>query len=193
MPQVTFGPGPIVIPAARIDVMTSPADIDQNSQEVIRPRIVVGVDGSPPSMRALAWAAAEAQLRGAILLIVHADWARTAALEALAPGMLTFEQAVLDRALTKARALAPNVQVTGQLYEPPAAEALIEASDGAEMLVVGSRGLSGLKELTMGSVSSECAHHARCPVAIIRPGVADTNSGLVGVSGERGGQFESGH
>lgn len=147
-------------------------------------------------MRAMAWAAAEAQLRGAVLHIVHVDWGRREALEALAPTLLSFEQSVLDRALIKARSLAPNIPMTGRLYEPPAGRALIEASEGAEMLVVGSRGLSGLKELTLGSVSSECAHHARCPVVIIRPGArdrdADPDHRLVGVSRGRCGEPRSG-
>ena len=56
-----------------------------------------------------------------------------------------------------------------QLF-PGAAKALVEASAGAELLVVGSRGLGGFDELVMGSVSHQCAHHGQCPVVIIRGG-----------------------
>jgi nucleotide-binding universal stress UspA family protein len=141
----------------------------RDSQVAAQHRIVVGVDGSPASMQALSWAVGEALLRSATLEVVHADWARQQALEALAPGMLSTAHSVLDRAIEAVRALAPSVPVIRRLTDPPAAEALVEVSDGAEMLVVGSRGLSGLKELALGSVSIACAHHARCPVVIVRP------------------------
>jgi nucleotide-binding universal stress UspA family protein len=166
-------------------IMTSGAD-SGHDQDLMGPRIVVGVDGSASSMRALAWATTEAQLRGAALEVVHADWARREALEALAPGMLSDEQSVLDRAVVRARALAPSITVAGWLSDPPAGKALIQASDGAEMLVVGSRGLSGLKELALGSVSSECAHHAHCPVVIVPPAIrrpgGSSSQDLVGAS-----------
>jgi nucleotide-binding universal stress UspA family protein len=120
-------------------------------------------------MRALAWAATEAQLRGTALEVLHVDLCRKEALEALAPSMLEVERSVLDQAVVTARALVPGILVVGRICDPPAAKALIAASEGAEMLVVGSRGLSGIKQLALGSVSSECAHHARCPVVIVRP------------------------
>ena len=93
-------------------------------------------------------------------------------MKALAPSMLPYERSVLDDAVAQARDLTPDVPVTGRMCDPPAGAALVAASEGAEMLVVGSRGLSGLKEITLGSVSSECAHHALCPVVIIRPDAA---------------------
>jgi nucleotide-binding universal stress UspA family protein len=142
-------------------------------------RIVVGVDGSASSMRALAWAAAEAQLRGAALEVVHAYFGRHVVFEALAPNMLADEQSVLDRAVLRAKKLVPAVVVTGRLCDPPAGRALIEASEGAEMLVVGSRGLSGAREWALGSVSSECAHRALCPVVVVRPAANERPVGPV--------------
>jgi nucleotide-binding universal stress UspA family protein len=147
------------------------------------PRVVVGVDGSSDSMHALVWAAAEARLRGAVLDVVHVDFMRQEALNAFAPDLLTEELTVLDRAVGRAQALEPGVVVKGRICEPPAAKALIEASEGAEMLVVGSRGLSAMKQLTMGSVSSECAHHARCPVVIIRPLASRSSTEPPGTTG----------
>ena len=152
--------------------MTSETGPGGGAPRFIEPRIVVGVDGSPISMRALTWAADEAQRRGAVLEVVHVDFSRQEVLEALAEDMLEAEQLVLRRVVAQAEALAPGIRVVGQIYDPPAGQALIAASQGAEMLVVGTRGLSGLRELALGSVSTECARHARCPVVIIGPNVS---------------------
>lgn len=149
--------------------MSSETESQRGPAGSARPHIVVGVDGSVSSIRALGWAASEAELRGMALVVVHVDFARQEALEALAPEMLSAEQSVLDRAVALARDAAPGVAVTGLICDPPAGKALIAASEGADLLVVGSRGLSGIKEAWLGSVSSECAHHAHCPVVIVRP------------------------
>jgi nucleotide-binding universal stress UspA family protein len=133
------------------------------------PRIVVGVDGSPDSLRALDWAAKEARIRTAALEVVHVGTFRRAAMELFSPNLRQQEESLLDAAVERAKQLEPGIEVRGRLCEPPVTEALIEASDGAEMLVVGSRGLTGLRELAIGSTSSGCAHHARCPVLIVRP------------------------
>lgn len=149
--------------------MSSETESHRDPAATAGPHIVVGVDGSPSSMRALAWAASEAELRGTALVVVHVDFARQEALEALAPEMLLTEQSVLDRAVAQARDTAPSVAVTGVICDPPAGKALIAASERADLLVVGSRGLSGIKGVWLGSVSSECAHRAHCPVVIVRP------------------------
>ena len=137
---------------------------------------MVGVDGSPDSMQALAWAAGEARLHEAVLEVVHVDFFRHEALEALAPDVLSYEQTLVERAVSRARAREPDIEVVGVLREPPVAKALIEVSAGAEMLVVGSRGLSGLKKLALGSVIGECVQHALCPVVIVRPSVGEGSS-----------------
>jgi nucleotide-binding universal stress UspA family protein len=135
------------------------------------PRIVVGVDGSEQSLEALAWAATEARLRRARLEVLHASFYRPELLQ-LFPGAAKDEEAVLDVAVARARAVEPTVEVVPCRAGPPAARALIDASAGAELLVVGSRGLGGFDELVMGSVSHQCAHHGQCPVVIIRAGGA---------------------
>jgi nucleotide-binding universal stress UspA family protein len=64
-----------------------------------------------------------------------------------------------------------NVQVSAQVREGNAAQVLIAAAAGADLLVVGSRGHGGFTEALLGSVSQHCVHHAPCPVVIVR----DTN------------------
>lgn len=135
-------------------------------------RVVVGVDGSAPAQAALRWALEEARVHHWTLEVVHAQFARRPFLD-LYPDLERAEEEVLDSALRQAHEQAPDVPVTSSLYEPPAASALLAASEGADLLVVGSRGLGGVKALTLGSVSSECVRRARCPVVVIRrPGPA---------------------
>jgi len=129
-------------------------------------RIVVGFDGSEHSIRALDYAAGEAELRDAILDI-HAVYE---------PGyeFITSEevQRTMDRRIAAAVArvaeVAPGVATTSGTHEESPANALIESSDGATLLVVGSRGLGGFKGLLLGSVSQKCSLHSRCPVTIVR-------------------------
>ena len=61
-----------------------------------------------------------------------------------------------------------NVQVSSQATEGNAAQVLIDAAEGADLLVVGSRGHGGFTEALLGSVSQHCVHHAPCPVVIVR-------------------------
>lgn len=161
-------PAPGAERAAGIDAAV---EDEVEAQEIRRPRIVVGVDGSPESMRALVWAAGEARVRGTVLEVVHADVFRHEVMDLFGPRVLQSERAVLEDAILRARSLEPSVVVEARLCEPPAGEALIEASEDAELLVVGSSGTSGFKHLTLGSVSAECALHAKCPVVIV-PSIA---------------------
>ena len=129
-------------------------------------RIVVGVDGSSGSLGALRWAAREASLRDADLEVVHVRFFRKEVLDLA--GLEQDEEQVLERAVALAREEQPGIRVVGRVVDPPPGRALVEASRGADLLVVGSRGLGGFDELTLGSVSQQCSHHARSPVAIIR-------------------------
>jgi nucleotide-binding universal stress UspA family protein len=131
------------------------------------PRVVVGVDGSVSSGQALAWAAQEARLRGARLQVLYCTFYRPELLQSY-EGVAGDEQEILDRAVARARALEPTVDVVAYRAGPPPAKALVEASAGADLLVVGVRGLGGFAQLFLGSVSQQCARHARCPVAIVR-------------------------
>jgi nucleotide-binding universal stress UspA family protein len=143
--------------------------------------IVVGIDGSPQSLAALRFAAAQARARGATLHLVHA-WSVPYAPIATAPfvvvgGLPELERAVgehaahvLDEALEAVG--VGDVPVEKEVAQGDAAHALIEAAKGAEMLVVGSRGRGGFAGLLLGSVSQACVHHAPCPVVVIRGEVA---------------------
>ncbi len=133
--------------------------------------VVVGFDGSGDGWRALTWAAQEATLREARLVVVHAFDLGIAGMEP--PNGWTLDtfaheaQQVLDRGVRRAREEGANAQ--GVLEYGSAAKALVRASEGAEMLVVGSRGRGGLAGALLGSVSTACVHHATCPVVVVPP------------------------
>jgi nucleotide-binding universal stress UspA family protein len=136
--------------------------------------IVVGVDGSPESKAALEWAIDEAGLRGCGVLALYA-WAFPAITAPLAPGPLVYDGEVLHREAEELLDAAvaetdggEGVRVRQVVVEGDAAGALIEASEEAELLVVGSRGLGGVASVLLGSVSKRCAHEAACPVVIVR-------------------------
>lgn len=136
--------------------------------------IVVGVDGSDRSATAFRWALEEARLRHATLDAVH-GWVYpyVGDIAGLAEGAIGEEEleqrarAVLDQSVEAAGALPAGVRVNRVLVHGEAASVLLEAADGAELLVVGSRGRGGFAGLLLGSVSQQCAHHARCPVVIV--------------------------
>lgn len=135
-------------------------------------KIVVGVDGSVQSQAALDWGVQEARLReGEVLALAawHYPYVTDAAGQAW--DYAAFErdvQAILDEEL--ARVAQPGVSITGQLVQGSAASAMVAASGDADLLIVGSRGHGGFAGLLLGSVSSQLAHHAHCPVLIIRSG-----------------------
>ena len=134
-------------------------------------RIVVGVDGSPPSERALDWAVAEVRRTGAALHLVSA-WTFPMALGyAFTTTVHEVQQSaqdVIDRAVAHVGEVAGDVTVTGETSEQAPAPALMAAAKGADLLVVGSRGLGGFRGLLIGSVSQYCTRHATCSVVVVR-------------------------
>ncbi len=135
--------------------------------------IVVGVDGSEASHAALRWALREARLRGLPLLALHAWVCPSLGLGRRPPGYEGFREAageLLDEALAACAGAARGVEVERVVVEGAPAEELLAAAEDAELLVLGSRGLGGFAGLLLGSVSQQCAHHARCPVVIVRGG-----------------------
>ena len=133
--------------------------------------IVVGVDGSPEARRALDWALAEARLRGGRCLLVHAyELGAAGSAIGLAEPVEALERSaeeLLGQELAYAREAEPEAE--GRAVPGPAAPALVDASRQADLLVVGTRGLGGIKGALLGSVSIACVHHAVCPVVVIPP------------------------
>ena len=152
-------------------------------------RVVVGFDGSETSLLTAKWAASEAELRGLGLTLVNALIPPTSG-GTFGPGMAvgldTLEdirkaaQTSLDEV---AATLSGNdIQSIVQIGSPTGV--LLEASETAALLVVGSRGHGGFKELLLGSVSAQLVAHADCPVIVVRH-EADTtkNTVVVGIDG----------
>jgi nucleotide-binding universal stress UspA family protein len=134
------------------------------------------MDGSDPSKAALAWAIRQGRLTGATVEAVIA-WELPVNYGTPAPLMpprTDFEEAAREViTLAVADASSPDEQVTikGKVVEGNAPRILLDASAGADLLVVGSRGHGGFVEALLGSVSQHCVHHASCPVVVIRDSV----------------------
>jgi len=132
-------------------------------------RIVVGVDGSAYSRRALDWAVREAALRERPCLLVHCwEMGAAAASPYAATGLELLETGAresLDADLAWAR--ESGVTVEGRLVQGRPVEALLEASSDAELLVVGSHGRGAISGALLGSVSSGCIRHATCAVVVL--------------------------
>jgi nucleotide-binding universal stress UspA family protein len=145
--------------------------------------IVVGVDDSDSSKAALRWAIDEARLRSVPVIAVHA-WEAP-----IVPPMMDVgpvpagpmvdlpevlqevkkaAEELVERVVAEVAGDTSGVEVRQLAVEGRPASALVETAQGADLLVVGSRGLGGLKELVLGSVSHHVASHAPCPVVIHR-------------------------
>ena len=136
-------------------------------------RIVAGIDGSPSSLDALAWAARQAALTGSRLVVVT-SWDVPTSAGWSVPVPDDFDpkadvQAGLDAAVATVRALHPDLEIESEVVGGHPAPLLVEASKGADLLVVGSRGHGAFVGMLLGSVSEYCATHAHCPVVVHRP------------------------
>lgn len=142
-----------------------------NTRPEERPRIVVGVDGFESSRAALRWAIHQAKLTGAVVEAVTA-WQIPAGtgLVPMAdmPDYQDDARSVLAEAITEMCTTDTEVEVRPRVVAGRAAQVLVDAAEGAELLVVGSRGHGGLAEALLGSVGQFCVHHAPCPVVIMR-------------------------
>ena len=135
--------------------------------------IVVGVDGSEPSLRACDWAADEAALRGVPLRVVYASlWEHyegTSIAEDLAkPDEQVMAEDIVDTAARRARRRQPELDVSVEVLAEEPEYALVRESRSASLLVTGTRGRSGLAEALLGSVSLIVAGHAQCPMVVVR-------------------------
>ena len=132
--------------------------------------IVVGIDGSEGSLAALRWAGREARRRGASLRVVTA-WQVSAVSTIPTFGVgEPVDEVLADLGEGLARTLAEeglDDVAEPVVVEGHPAEALVEASEGADMVVVGSRGHGGFSGLLLGSVSQHVSHHARVPVVVV--------------------------
>jgi nucleotide-binding universal stress UspA family protein len=137
--------------------------------------ILVGVDGSPGSRKALTWAAAEAADHGADLAVLNV-WEHTllppagsvSVSERYVPDA---SQATIDELLQVIKeelGEQPAVLVQAQVKQGRPAKVLIDESAGADLLVVGSRGHGGFAGLLLGSVGQQVAAYAKCPVTVVR-------------------------
>ncbi|GAA1010134.1 universal stress protein [Acrocarpospora pleiomorpha] len=141
--------------------------------ETTRGEVVVGVDDSPACRPALAYAFEQARLRGSAVRALHA-W--QVPVHAFAPEISydmdeirTAQHAVVTGLLDRYREEYPDVKVIEDVHSAHPVEALVDASGGADLLVVGSHGRGALGAVVLGSVSRGVLHHARCPVAVVRP------------------------
>ena len=144
-------------------------------------RIVVGVEGSDGSRAALRWALREASLRKATVEVVTAYVFPNAPIypevsyvpveqPALVQQITDMQEAAIA-AEQETTGVGTEVEVKRHMLPGPAPGTLVRAAEGADLLVVGSRGRGGFLGLMLGSVSNYVTHHAPCPVVVVR-GVA---------------------
>ena len=137
--------------------------------------IVVGVDGSEGSLKALRWAARQAQMTGASLHVVTA-WAFP---EHGTPFGIVFDLAsgadptlrareALDRAIVETLGDHEQIEVRADVIPGAEAPVLLEAARDADMLVVGNRGRGAFAGMLLGSVGEQCVRHSPCPVVVVR-------------------------
>ncbi len=137
-------------------------------------RIVVGVDGSAPSKAALAWALGQAGLTSSVVDAVIA-WEYPALSGQRFPVSVDLEEIARRRiaeAIAEVAGSPPPAGLSHHVVEGNAAQALLDASAGADLLVVGNRGHGGFVGALLGSISQHCVHHASCPVVVVRGGRA---------------------
>jgi nucleotide-binding universal stress UspA family protein len=141
--------------------------------------IVVGIDGSHNASHALEWAMTEAGIRHADLTVITINsviegyWSRQPVTlpsddEKVAEARELAETAVAKIASDLGDRQPASVRVVAMNGFP--AQALIEASQDADLLVVGSRGGGGFSALALGSVTNQVVHHAKCPVVVVPAG-----------------------
>jgi nucleotide-binding universal stress UspA family protein len=158
---------------------------DLGSSDAPEGPVVVGVDGSPHSARAVEFALDEASRRGVPLVAVGvwsppvhpSNGGSTRAEEEQAAARDTAARTVAE-VLDRHRDRYPALPVATELIEDTAAEnALVRRSAGAALIVVGSRGRGALAGALLGSVGQALVRHAACPVAIVRPDRTEDDGG----------------
>lgn len=136
-------------------------------------RVVVGIDGSEPASQALEWALDYGRMSGLSVAAVAA-WTFPAAVYGFETPPLdgwdvegTTREAAADQ-LKAAAERHPDVTAHLAVEQGHPSQVLVDASKGARLLVVGSRGRGGFSGTLLGSVSTHCVHAAHCPVVVVR-------------------------
>lgn len=131
--------------------------------------VVVGIDGSPCSRVALRWAEDyAARIGGSLTLVTAWHWPMSYGVPLTYEGFDPEEDARKVVEAAKADVDLPSDRVKTIIGKGPAGDVLVDASDKAAVLVVGTRGHGGVASALLGSTSSYCVHHARCPVVVVR-------------------------
>lgn len=136
-------------------------------------RVIVGVDGSPHSDRALSWACRRAENCGDTVRAVCAwplgasgeDWTPQPGVK---PEGQRYAEQILRETVERVRSDHPTVNVEMAVVGEHPGHVLVDMSADADLLVVGSRGRSGVSGLLLGSVSQHSIHRAHCPVTVVR-------------------------
>jgi len=154
-------------------------------QDVTTP-IIVGIDGSAHSDRALRWAVREAQLRNVALTLVH-TYTDTGVTSASSLAVEELAHRLMHDVVTRHRPLLEQLPDHDTVVIPAshAADALLDAGRHGQLIVVGTRGLGGFSELLLGSTSHRVLTHAAVPVALIRSAVSEPASAAEERDGRR--------
>lgn len=145
----------------------SPEVVKEDRRHVI----VVGVDGSPASNAALEWAARQAEFTGCTLEVVATwEWPMSLGFAAIPSEYdpVNDMKEVLRPIVSALATSHPKVAVETRIVEGHPSQVLVEASRGASLLVVGSRGLGEFSGMVIGSTSMHCVTNAHCPVVVLR-------------------------
>jgi nucleotide-binding universal stress UspA family protein len=140
------------------------------------PRIVAGVDGSPASLTALRWAVQQAEGTGGVVDAVIAwqlpgqssgyGWSPVTTAEC--SEFVETATKTVHEAVSEVTGPEGNLRVHTLVTEGNPAQVLMDASEGADLLVLGTRGHGWFTETLLGSVSQDCVQYAHCPVVVMR-------------------------
>ena len=173
---------------AHCPVVVVHTDPEEPPLRAVEPRIVVGIDGSLGSARALSWALAEARIRSASVLGIHA-W-QYPPIGTFAVGTrLGYElaaQEILNAAAEYAAQWAPEVPFVTAARSEATVPALLDESRETDLLVVGATGHGGFEGSLLGSVAHQCARHSVCPVAVTHLEPSDAASALATAAASSG-------